>query len=491
MRYPVLFSALVALSGATMMLGTQACSSTGETIGSLGGGGGFNPKSGNDCNGGPDFEGCPCNIGDQKACYSGPAGTKDVGGCHAGANVCVPTGELKSTFGPCEGEIVPDQDHSCTTTGAGGGGAGGNGAGGGPVNNCKPFPTTMHWVPMSTQGAPFPRTNFPSTPIWTGTELIIWGGMDYFDIGRNDGARYVPATDTWKPISAVNAPSKRFGAAAVWTGKVMIVWGGVDQAIQPAKTLGDGGIYDPATDAWTAIPDAGALGPTPRGGAMTAWTGAEMVVWGGGERDAWFYNPTTGKWRAFKMLAPQSTSWGVWASDTAFLFGSGWPGSDDRYAYSDATQAWTALPASPLQPARGAFAAVAASGLMFVGGGNYSVNQVEHYFADAALYNPKTGMWKSTSPAPHMFYLNRTVSTECGDILIVGGADDMGPTLKGGLRYNIATDSWFTLPDEPGQSGIYRNNPTVAWAGDQLIAWGGFNDPQIPGDTFFAYRLIP
>src|SRR6185312_2994233 len=60
----------------------------------------------------------------------------------------------------------------------------------------------------------------------------------------DDGAGYDPATDTWRPIAAAGAPSGRANQTAVWTGTQMLVWGGV--AMPMAGWLGDGGAYTPA-----------------------------------------------------------------------------------------------------------------------------------------------------------------------------------------------------------------------------------------------------
>ena len=42
----------------------------------------------------------------------------------------------------------------------------------------------------------------------------------------NTGGRYNPSTDTWIATSTINAPDGRTGHTAVWTGSEMIVWGG-------------------------------------------------------------------------------------------------------------------------------------------------------------------------------------------------------------------------------------------------------------------------
>ena len=46
------------------------------------------------------------------------------------------------------------------------------------------------------------------TAVWTGSEMIIWGGddiSDYFDTG----GRYNPMTDNWGATSITNAPDSR------------------------------------------------------------------------------------------------------------------------------------------------------------------------------------------------------------------------------------------------------------------------------------------
>ena len=46
----------------------------------------------------------------------------------------------------------------------------------------------------------------------------------------NTGGRYNPSTDSWTATSTTNAPSARADHTAVWTGSEMIVWGGGDAA---------------------------------------------------------------------------------------------------------------------------------------------------------------------------------------------------------------------------------------------------------------------
>ena len=61
--------------------------------------------------------------------------------------------------------------------------------------------------------------------MWTGSEMIVWGGDAYRAV-LNTGGRYNPSTDSWTATSTTNAPTARIGHTAVWTGSEMIVWGG-------------------------------------------------------------------------------------------------------------------------------------------------------------------------------------------------------------------------------------------------------------------------
>ena len=64
------------------------------------------------------------------------------------------------------------------------------------------------------------------TAVWTGSEMIVWGGQIIASRLLNTGGRYDPSTDSWTATSTTNAPAARQAHTAVWTGSQMIVWGG-------------------------------------------------------------------------------------------------------------------------------------------------------------------------------------------------------------------------------------------------------------------------
>src|SRR6202035_4522857 len=96
----------------------------------------------------------------------------------------------------------------------------------------------------ATAGPPDGRLGH--TAVWTGSEMIIWGGSRSEGIlgvsYLNTGGRYNPSTDSWTATSIATAPDGRSGHTAVWTGTEMIVWGGANNS---PGVLNTGGRYNP------------------------------------------------------------------------------------------------------------------------------------------------------------------------------------------------------------------------------------------------------
>ena len=179
------------------------------------------------------------------------------------------------------------------------------------------------------------------TAVWTGSEMIVFGGMSDVGTVYGDGSRYDPATDTWTLLPTVDAPSRREEHVAVWTGQEMIVWGSAPD--------NSGGRYNPATNRWTPISTANA--PTTRADASAVWTGTEMIIWGGVHADA---------------------------------------ALNDGGRYNPATDTWTGMAVAPLAP-RMFHATVWTGTEMIVWGGNNSY--IGELYGDGARYRPSTNQW--------------------------------------------------------------------------------------------------
>lgn len=147
-------------------------------------------------------------------------------------------------------------------------------------------PATGMWSHTTLEGAPSVRVE--NSAVWSGSEMIIWGGGDGSIWSYDSGGRYKPQTDTWTPFTATGVNQGRTRHSAVWTGSSMLVWGGLRCCDGPVNT---GARYDPATNAWTEISSENA--PTIRFGHRATWTGSSMLVWGGGRSDGGFYFPDT------------------------------------------------------------------------------------------------------------------------------------------------------------------------------------------------------
>jgi len=136
-------------------------------------------------------------------------------------------------------------------------------------------PVMDRWRPVSMVAGPQARSEHSA--VWAGDRMIVWGGNVFFTgDAYGDGFSYDPAADRWAPISAANAPSPRFGHSAIWTGREMVVWGGAGLDIEQT-----GGRYDPSLDRWSPVSTQDA--PPPRLYHTALWTGSSMIVWGGSD----------------------------------------------------------------------------------------------------------------------------------------------------------------------------------------------------------------
>jgi hypothetical protein len=206
------------------------------------------------------------------------------------------------------------------------------------------------WEPMSTEGAPSPRQFM--TGVWTGSKLIVWGGSATATLGiagstyLGDGAAYDPAADSWTPLTVDNAPLPRHGHTAVWTGSEMIVWGGIVDGSSGWTSTNTGRRYDPLSDTWTVVNVIGA--PTKRGGHVAAWSGTEMIIhgskYGGDVAVGGRYTPDSNTWT---LMAPTPGGMfsGVWNDG---YFYSVLTGFDSKLArYDPVVNTWKILTADP------------------------------------------------------------------------------------------------------------------------------------------------
>ena len=323
------------------------------------------------------------------------------------------------------------------------------------------------WTATSTTNAPAAR--FGHTAVWTGSEMIIWGGQDDNLQYLNTGGRYNPSTDSWAATNTTTAPDGRGGHTAVWTGSEMIVWGGVTDN----SYANTGGRYNPGTDSWTSVNTANA--PSERAGHTAVWTGNEMIVWGGRDFLTYFdtggrYNPGTDSWTttsATDAPAGRYVHTAVWTGNEMII----WGGTDDTSVfntggrYNPGTDSWTGVNTANAPSDRYYQTAVWTGSEMIVWGGyNGSV------LNSGGRYNPGTDSWTATSTtnAAAARYIHTAVWT--GSEMIVWGGIGTGLLNTGG-KYNPGMDSWTATSTMNAPSARYYH--TGVWTNTEMIVWGG------------------
>ena len=158
----------------------------------------------------------------------------------------------------------------------------------------------------------------------------MWGGgdLEFGGAAHADGAAYNPATGKWRTLPAAPIGANE-GAANVWTGTQMLVWGGSNCTLCGGSEVGAGAAYDPATNTWTAMPGSPLLATNLPAGV---WTGHEMVVFScrssSQATDAAAFDPATNQWRSLPA-APDSVRSMFQANPAAYAAWTGTRRSSD------------------------------------------------------------------------------------------------------------------------------------------------------------------
>ena len=368
---------------------------------------------------------------------------------------------------------------------------------GGWDNSSTFFDTGWRYDPQSDEwsatdlgpGTPSPRRLHSA--IWTGTEMIVWGGLRLFSPGFNTGGRYDPSTGSWLPTSVEGGPpSARSGAAATWTGAEFIVWGGSDVE----RDFDTGKRYTPATDSWTPL----ALDeqtPYRRSRSVVVWTGREMILWGGSYQLAYYpyrsvlsdggrYDPTTDSWR-YMGAAPNRPSsrdnaTTVWTGREMIVWGglgNGFDltGFDTGGRFDPATDTWRSTTQSGAPAGRFGHTAVWTGREMIVWGGSTKVAGIWTYFDSGARYDPASDAWVAT-PAGADAPIGRRYHTAVwigSEMLLWGGVSATGYPSAGG-RYEPRSESWSPIP-AASPAPVARQDLVGVWTGGEMIVWGGTN----------------
>ena len=337
---------------------------------------------------------------------------------------------------------------------------------------------TRTWLPTSGSDGPIGRSS--ASAVWTGNELLVWGGVvfPYNRVGSGD--RFDATLGTWSPMAVDYDLQPRSNHTAVWTGKEMIVWGGYSNYALATN----GGRYDVAADSWTIVPTAD--GPSmPRDGHTAVWTGSEMIVWGGYSStgltsEGGRYDPTTGSWGSMSHEgAPEArNNAGAVVLDGRMMVWGGFDANSGVIAngaiYDSTLDAWSPVSSEAAPEAGAGFAMVAANGRAIVWGGR-GANEAS--VNTGSVYDPSADRWTplSTTGAPDARQYPAAEWT--GHEMVVWGGWD-SPVyaydvfFDTGGRYDPLSDSW--KPTTRERSPLGRSSAAAAWTGSEMLVWGGY-----------------
>lgn len=346
---------------------------------------------------------------------------------------------------------------------------------------------------LNDTSTPSARTNHSA--IWTGSEMIVWGGQSTMGI-LYGGAKYDPATNDWASMANGSAVGARADHTAIWTGSNMWVWGGWSNG-----ELNTGGIYSVSGDSWSTMSTTSA--PTARRYHTAVWGGSEMYIWGG--HDGTDFLNTGGRTQGTSWTnlttanAPSARSdhiaaWVIGGNPSMVI----WGGQDDDSALGDGGRLgtltgpfWYGLPTDGAPTPRWGHSAVFGSGTsvsdqrILIWGGR---NDVGGLITGAALHN--VNGWRPITPsgAPSSRWGHTAVWT--GKTMIVWGGEGSGGVLSSGGVYNYLNQRWtaMTTSGAPsarvGHSAVFRPNLSYPNKGVYVV-WGG--DDGSPTKTGGSY----
>jgi N-acetylneuraminic acid mutarotase len=354
-------------------------------------------------------------------------------------------------------------------------------------------PATDSW--HSTAGAGAPDSRLQHTAVWTGTEMIVWGGcnghLPEHSCQTNNGSRYNPVTETWTPTTLVGAPSPRINHTAVWTGTEMVVWGGCSfsQDVCRARNVGTtGGRYNPAIDSWTPTNTGGA--PKARTLHTAVWTGSQMIVWGGFDDNdplntGAVYNLASDSWTPTASLPASLARFNhtaVWTGQEMIIWGGA--ASLPTGAMRTGARYDPALNTWKPVPNGGAPSARYSHAAVWTGSEMliWAGFNGSSFPNTGARFNPLTNAWTPTSTVNAPQGRQAPAYVWTGSLFIVWG----GQRRTGG-RYDPASDTW--TPTNPSNAPSAREWHTAVWTGTEMVIWGG--DDRLNGTVKSGSRYTP
>ncbi|HUS21188.1 MAG TPA: hypothetical protein VMZ66_04155 [Aeromicrobium sp.] len=345
-----------------------------------------------------------------------------------------------------------------------------------PRSTPGPRPTETVTLALKAIEAPI-GTRISPANVWTGEELIIWGGNswheDWSHQPEDDGVAYNPATGTWREID--DGPlSPRNAAASIWTGTEMLIWGGQSGEVGGRDLAANGAAYDPSTDTWRKI----APGPLePSYWTSSIWTGTEW--WIADSRRTKIalaaYDPAQDRWR--QIAAPSGDADHgaqlVWTGSEIFLMDS----FIGLMSFDPSIQDWVNEEVEFRGP-------IVWTGELFIGSrtDNIATNPLDWGpFSYPVAWDPILREEIELARPPHSVY----------ELLPMGAQLGFGTDLLLDLESNV----WFDVDlgsDLAVDTITNRDDGIKVWTGDRLIIWGGYeycSDPSAAYDI--GWEIVP
>lgn len=364
--------------------------------------------------------------------------------------------------------------------------------------------------------------------VWTGSEMIVAGGVRHVESGEpvqrdevSAPGGVADAEGQRIPIQEVHDRKAAAFSPSDWAWRELPelpvvpwwitpgVWTGDEAIFAVTHNVGhtdDGPVADPALLAFSPEQNSWRTEPIPADadqvyGLAMVWTGQEVLLWGYEYHTpdtppvALRYDPATRAWATFPTgpLPFRELPSAVWTGDEMIVFGgddytiSNSPGSGDGAAFNPSNNTWRMLATSPLAEVREPLTTWTGSE-MFVWGGSVAAGQATH----GARYDPATDSWRAIAPAPILGRAGAVVAWTGASVVIAGGYDITATTGDRPRRdvaiYEPVSDTW-QLDRGPGPS-LCRSAGT--WTGREVLIWGGDRcDPPLDADTSGAAYVPP
>lgn len=326
-------------------------------------------------------------------------------------------------------------------------------------------PAADAWTPMTPIGSP--GTTAHQTAVWTGNEMIVWGGEVPPESCAAGGSRYDPTTDSWNGIGG-GGLAGRCWHTATWTGEEMIIFGGVFDLADPEflVALNDGARYEPIGRTWTLLPTTNA--PGPRYFHSAVWTGEKLIVWGGTDSEVFgqgaldtgrLYDPQSNTWSVMSVIgAPDARKehTAVWAQGFGMIVwgGNGAGVLTTGGVYHPFGNSWSPMSDTDAPAPRTGHTAVWTGDEMIIYGGFPNSNT-------GGRYDPLNDTWMATSLDGAVPLSDHTAVWTGWEMIVWAGQ---------GARYSPTSDTWVptSLVDAPSP----RNGHVAVWTGSRMIIWG-------------------